>query len=499
MRHPRAAIGVFLILLASDAFFWHARDWNVSSRLMLTYALVDRGTVAIDGLEDHTHDRAKVGGRYYSDKLPGLSLLAAPPYAAAKAAFKLPPHPLDRKGEGFTHWPADYWITLGTSGLATALCGGLLAAMAGVLGCGPRRSALVGLAYGLGTPAYVYATLAYGHQATAFFLLASFAAIERARLSPRAMSWASASGFAASAASAVELQVAPASAVIGLYLLGCLAAGRLPARTALGFTLGAAVPILTVLAYNVSAFGSPFDMGYFHEDLAQFQEVHSAANPLGLQGPDWGRAAALIGGQHRGLLAFAPILALAPLGAIALAIHRRWGTLFVAAGVCLAVFLVNLSYPEWTGGWSTGPRLLLPLLPFAMLMVAESLAVGGRAIAALAAALAIAGGVEMAVYQAVGGRIPPAPEGVAVATPYDRPFREVAWPIFRGAPLRDWPWKEGRRFDRNLVSEALPMGVDRLPQEWRWLQFAPLLLGQIVSIGALMAILGRREKLSLRA
>ena len=42
-----------------------------------------------------------------------------------------------------------------------------------------------------------------------------------------------------------------------------------------------------------------------------------------------------------------------------------------------AVFLVNLSYPEWTGGWSTGPRLLVPLLPFAMLPVAALLATGG--------------------------------------------------------------------------------------------------------------------------
>ena len=39
---------------------------------------------------------------------------------------------------------------------------------------------------------------------------------------------------------------------------------------------------------------------------------------------------------------------------------------------------MNLSYPEWTGGWSTGPRLLVPLLPFAMLPVASLLAVGGR-------------------------------------------------------------------------------------------------------------------------
>ena len=56
MRRP--ALGVFLILWASTAFFWHARDWNTASRLMLTYSLVDRGTIRIDGLESQTGDRA---------------------------------------------------------------------------------------------------------------------------------------------------------------------------------------------------------------------------------------------------------------------------------------------------------------------------------------------------------------------------------------------------------------------------------------------------------
>ena len=80
---------------------------------------------------------------------------------------------------GFAYWPADYWVTLGTSGLLTALTGVLLVGLARDLGCGPRRAALVGLAYGLATPAYVYATLSYGHQASAFALLASFALLWR--------------------------------------------------------------------------------------------------------------------------------------------------------------------------------------------------------------------------------------------------------------------------------------------------------------------------------
>ena len=54
---------------------------------MLTYALVDRGTVVITGLDQQTNDKAWFQGQYYSDKLPGFSLLATVPYAVAKGCF----------------------------------------------------------------------------------------------------------------------------------------------------------------------------------------------------------------------------------------------------------------------------------------------------------------------------------------------------------------------------------------------------------------------------
>ena len=170
---------VFVILMVSYAYFWQSRDWNAASRLMLTYALVDRGTLSIDGLDDQTRDIARYQGHFYSDKTPGFSFLATAPYSLTKLALRLPDHPLNRPG--FAHWPADYWVTLGTSGILTALSALILISLARDLGCGSGRAALVGLAYGLATPAYAYATLAYGHQVSAFALLSSFALIGRDR------------------------------------------------------------------------------------------------------------------------------------------------------------------------------------------------------------------------------------------------------------------------------------------------------------------------------
>ena len=101
---------------------------------------------------------------------------------------------------------------------------------------------------------------------------------------------------------------------------------------------------------------------------------------------------------------------------------------------------MNLSYPEWTGGWSTGPRLLVPLLPFAMMPVAAVLGETGprgRVALWLAILLGLAGAVLDAPLP--GSRCP-IPHFVA------DPLFEVVWPLWRGEPTcRRW-WT-GERFD----------------------------------------------------
>jgi hypothetical protein len=431
---------------------------------MLTYAIVDRGTIRIDGLDDQTGDKAWFQGHFYTDKLPGFSLLAAGPYAMAKAALRLPDHPLGRRG--LAYWTADYWVTLGTSSLLSALTGVVLVGLARDLGCGPRRSALIGLAYGLATPAYAYATMSYGHQASAFALLGSFALLWRTG-PERATARIVAAGFLAAYASVIELQVGPVSAILGLYLVAQVA-GRYRKASALGeFAVGAVVPTLVLLGYNQLAFGSPWDMGYFHHATPIFRDVHSADHPLGLRHPDWSKASALLWGGYRGLLYYAPIVALAVPGWGVLIARRYWGMAAVSAASVAAIFLVNLSYPEWTGGLSTGPRLLVPSLPFAMLPVASLVASGGRWASAAAVILALAGGVLMLLFQGAGARIP---------NGYLDPLGEVVWPVWRGHP---GPY-EG--FARNLVSLLAPETIAALPEGWRWLQFLPLVCGQAAAI-----------------
>ncbi|MDE2507996.1 MAG: hypothetical protein KGM43_12350 [Planctomycetota bacterium] len=472
IRARRVEIGVFVILLASYAYFWLSRDWNSASRLVLTYALVDRGTASIDGMERQTGDIAFYRGRYYSDKGPGFSLLALPAYALLRASGT-PPHPLG--GPALAYWSADYGTTLGTSGVLTALCAAILVAIARELGCGPRRAALVGLAYGLATPAYVYACLAYGHQAAACALLGAFALLRRVG-THRDGARVCASGALAAYAAVVELQVGPVSAILGCDLVLQVLSRRRRASSLAYFALGAAGPTLLMLVYDWLVFASPLDMGYFHLVTTQYREVHSQSNPLGLRRLDWSRARSLLWGTHRGLLYYAPIVAAAVPGWAVLASRKAWHDLVVTLASCAAVFAVNLSYPAWTGGWTTGPRLLLPMIPFACVAASALLAVGGRAGVILAALLAVVGAILNTLFLGVGGRLP---------AELLNPLAEVVWPLWRGDPVPLWrPGAE--RFAVTIPARLLTSAVRALPSRWAWVQFVPLWLLQAGSIAVLL-------------
>ena len=183
---------------------------------MLTYSLVDRGTVIITGLDNQTGDKARFQGEYYSDKLPGFPLLGAVPYLISKLVLGTPSHPLGGK-------PA---ILLGgrllgdalTSRLLTALTGALLVYWSRCLGC--RAGRLPCWAWPTGwprrrtsTPPSPTATkrrhLRFSHR--------SSCSGRTEHAGGRARSFFA--GFLAAYAVVIELQSAPVSAILGLYLL----------------------------------------------------------------------------------------------------------------------------------------------------------------------------------------------------------------------------------------------------------------------------------------
>ena len=110
---------VFLIAVAALTKT-EPKSWNDRSHIAAIESFVERGTWAIDGSPWHnqTLDKVLLNGRFYSDKMPLLSLVGAGVYAILHYGFggSLAPncHQVGR-------FCAYYWLTLGLVGIPAAL------------------------------------------------------------------------------------------------------------------------------------------------------------------------------------------------------------------------------------------------------------------------------------------------------------------------------------------------------------------------------------------
>jgi hypothetical protein len=181
-------------------------------------------------------------------------------------------------------------------------------------------------------------------------------------------------------------------------------------------------PAVLLLAYNWASFGGPFSIGYVHLANSGF----AAGQSQGILGATWPRPGAVgdILFGPRGLLRYSPWLALTPAGIWA---ARRRGLRW-EIGICTALvgayILVNGGYYLPYGGATPGPRFLMPMLPFAAVLVA----LAPRLIRSLAAALVVP---SIALTALATATMPNAIEGVA------DPLNDLWLPMLRGSLLAE--------------------------------------------------------------
>jgi hypothetical protein len=350
---------VFALLLASYAYFYQAGGWNENSRMDLVRAMVEQRTLSIDAYHRNTGDKAKIGGRYYSDKAPGLSVAAIPAYLLVM--------PLKSRTSSHTFIVvASYIATVLTVGIATALLGVLLYRAGRRLGASPRGSVIGAVSYGLGTTAFPFATQLFSHQLAALLLFSAFFLLWgcRERYSDARSVGA---GLLCAAAVVTEFPTAPAALILFFYHAD--AAQR--ARRLATFAAGMLGPLLLLAAYLTVAFGSPFTTGYALLADSGARGEMLGHGVFGITHPRIGVLVELLIGRFRGLLPYSPVLVLAIAGfAISFRTARRelWAALAVVAYYLLFVS----SYAWWQGGSSFGSRHLLPMLPFFALPLARA-------------------------------------------------------------------------------------------------------------------------------
>jgi hypothetical protein len=342
-----------LVLLGVTAFtFFHRLGPQDVTRLALSQSLADHGSLRIDRWHRQTIDKALYEGRYYADKAPGISFLAAPSWLLLRATGVIDDDDSRRgvwRDRGFL-W-AFRVLTGGLGFLAVVFLVGRVAE-----GIAANTGAATATAFGLGTLALPLAATMFQHVMAAALGFAAFvAAWSGARATRgRDVRWA-ASGLCAGLAVLVEYQTVVIAAVLLVY-----AASR-GARAALVYVAAGLPCALTLAAYNTAAFDSPLHLSYSYVGEQFARQQSKGLFGIGVPDPvEFGRVL----GSWDGLLVQSPVLVL---GGVGLALLWREGVRAEAAvcGTIVVLFLaLNAGYYDPIGGLAPGPRFFIPALPF---------------------------------------------------------------------------------------------------------------------------------------
>ncbi len=449
---------LFLCLAVWFPYFEEIHSANELSRLYLTTAIVEEGSIRIDGplkRLGNIHDKSIRDGQHYSDKAPGTSMLAVP---VIWLYYQL----ADAPNLGGAVRLARLWV----STMPTAI---FLLLLIGFLREHIEDRWLVGLlvgGYALGSLCTTYSILLYGHQLSAVLVFGAFLATRGIPgLEGRALWWRGAlCGFLAAAAVCVEYQNALFLLPIGaLFVWYCRRAPGAIVAAVVG-----ALPFAILLgAYHEAAFGSPFKTGYSFL-ASHFKEVHEQGF-MGIGAPKYEHLRLSLWSSAKGVLFFAPWLLLAPVGAVlglahlrprllrvrqfALGVDKRGGAdlrLSVLMVALYVVFVSSMIYPD--GGWTVAQRHLTPLVPWLLLPIGLTVSrwpLLRGPFAGLLAASVILTGLSTVVWPHYQEQL-------------KNPFFQIGWPLFEAGflPPSRFAWlgistKTGVYLVGGLVAVAL--------------------------------------------
>lgn len=390
------AFTVFLILIVCYSYFmpkWG--DWGANSRADLVYAIGDKGILYIDDYHENTGDKACYPGpynletdtclgHYYTDKSLGPSLVALPFYIVFKGVATLPPiqnfiesgnsigsleDTLNPDGQGIRpeavyQGLALTFITFFATSIPSAILGVVIFLFATRFTKKDIYAFILALAYGLMTSAFPYSNALYQHQLAAFGAFVGFFLLWRVIFEDANRSWLWIVGLLFGLTTITEYPVVPFLGIISLWSVY-----QMKDRLALYRVVLGAIPLgLIFAAYNYATFETPMPVGY--EYSTNWQDVHQTGF-MSLTSPTVDRLYGVTFSPFRGIFFLSPFLLLAFPG-----LYFMWrekpeqrSTTIVLLLVVAGFFTYNASSVMWHGGFSIGPRYLVPALPFMVLPI----------------------------------------------------------------------------------------------------------------------------------
>lgn len=491
------------LLVVCYAFYLTPSGTNTLSRYDMVYALA-HGTAIIDIHAGNTIDVSYYQGHWYSPRSLGLSLLATPLLWLLGLIFNID----DPTRFTLTQQIAvlNAFTVVPVAIIAAVALRRFVAHLRPSLASTPLPMVVAG-AFALGTLEFPFATTFFSHAFGGGLAFIGFYLIYRAREKENAGSWVLLAGLLLGLAVISEYPIGVVVVVLFAYIWLVFPRQRLLILSA--FILGMIPSVLLLGWYDWFAFGSPFHLSYAYVSDAAFAGQHQGF--FGITTPHldslWSTVA-----FPRGLLMESPFLLLIPFGLIRLlrASHKatvsasqeasgarpptrrhplgRWlstmWAMIQAPGMpeALVSLAVVVLYPlaissyflPMAGENLPGPRLLVPMLPFACLALAWVVDYPRRWLRITLAVSLIFGVAMSFLFVALGVRV--------YHTYVAFPWNDLYWPFISSGIV---PARNGAT-PQSVFSLAL--GIPRNVVFW----FLPALLA-IWSTLAARALVARRQ------
>jgi hypothetical protein len=329
---------LFVLTFVAYAYFYGGGGWNQNANFDLTRAIVERHTFAIDAYYQNTGDISTHAGHIYANKAPGLSLLAAIPYALGLRSMVLCTVAIcATSGALLIVLIFSYAVRSGASAPSPGAGGG-----------GVPSALLLALLFAFGTYIFAYSTVFFAHVPTALCLFLAFVKRDNPWLA----------GAAAGLAVLCNYAALPAAIVIAVLI-------AVERRRAIVKVIAGGLPFaIFLIAYQTICFGGPFRTAV-EATTENFKTRGAFLGVFTL--PRLDVAFMLLFSRYRGLFFLSPFLIFAFAGAVVMIRKRdafRVRELVTAAAVFLSFLMVSASFNGWHGGSAIGPRYMLPALPF---------------------------------------------------------------------------------------------------------------------------------------
>jgi len=267
-----------------------------------------------------------VNGRTYSNWYPLNSILALPAALAGRIAGR---------AAGLDPQYVVAPLAILVSVVAAALTAGLVFAVARGLGASSAQSVIAAFGYAFGTIALVYGRTFFADSLLALLAIAGIHAASRQR-----------AGAVLALIAAGSVLAKPTGIIVGAVIVAT-SCWRRDWKAAAWSAGGTAAGSVLYGLYNAARFGNPLVFGQRWDGFTTCC-VGEALTGLSVS-------------PGRGIMWYSPLVAL---GIVMVAIRiKRHPLLVPVAGIFAGFLLLHSVWGQWAGGWSWGPRLLLPAFP----------------------------------------------------------------------------------------------------------------------------------------